>query len=537
MIPILYSADTTLFVTNGLGSLSDAITCTVTEERNGIYELTMTYPVNGSHYADISERSIIYAIPSPYRNPQPFRIYQIEAPLNGIVTIHAHHISYDLSGLAVSPCSITGTAEQAMNLMLSNAQGASSFVFDSDVTGNKDFAVKVPSSFRAMLGGTEGSVLDLYHGEFLFDEFDVHLLTNRGTDSGVRIAYGKNLTSFKMTEDLGGIVTGVYPYWADSDGNIVEITGKVLTLVTTDYDNILPVDLSSEFDEQPTPAQLLTATQAYVASHDLTVPKVTFDVSFIDLASTDEYAGIAQLEQVDLCDTVTVVFPMYGLNATAKVVKIETNVLADRYNLVTIGTIRTTLADTIAKLSSGSSATVSGGSSADPHPVGSVVITDTNTNPSASFGGTWSLIDKQFTPTEATNINSAFTIYSTNTTSADIYCVREGHTITISCASLVNKVALSNTNLRLGDFNLSALGATELAFTPQFVGLCDGANALILMDLNRTSGRLESQNVVIRGTGTSVSANNTTMFTVVITCDYTKMVDSFCNQFYWRRTA
>ena len=393
MIPILYSADTTLFVTNGLGSLSDAISCTVTEERNGIYELTMTYPVNGSHYADISERCIIYAIPSPYRDPQPFRIYQIEAPLNGIVTIHAHHISYDLSGIAVSPCSITGTAEQAMNLMLSNAQGASSFVFHSDVTGNKKFEVKVPSSFRAMLGGTEGSVLDLYHGEYLFDEFDVNLLSARGTDSGVRIAYGKNLTNFKMTSDLGGIVTGVYPFWADSDGNIVEITGKVLTLVTTDYDNILPVDLSSEFDEQPTPAQLLTATQAYVASHDLTTPKITFDVSFIDLASTDEYAGIAQLEKVDLCDMVTVVFPLYGIEATSKVVAIETNVLAERYNKVTVGTVQTTLADTISSLLNGSSS--SGSGSSGPHflPSGGIDAGSTSTVKNATVPGITSLFD------------------------------------------------------------------------------------------------------------------------------------------------
>lgn len=537
MIPILFPADTTMFVTRGLGPLTDAISCTVTEERNGSYELTMQYPVGGNHYNDITERCIVWAIPSPYRDPQPFRIYQVEAPMNGIVTIHAHHLSYDLSGLAVSPCSITGTAAQAMNLMLANAQGASSFTFHSDIIGNKDFEVAVPSSFRTMLGGVEGSVLDLYHGEFLFDEFDVNLLTARGTNSGVRIAYGKNMTEFKMTRDMGGLITAIYPFWADSEGNLVEITGKTLTLLTANYDYVVPVDLSDKFDSAPTSAQLLTAAQQYVQDNDLGTPAVTFDVSFIDLASTDEYAALAALEKVDLCDTVTVVFPLYGIEATAKVVAIETNVLADRYNKVTVGTLRTTLADTIARLSSSSPSMGGGGSSVDPYPVGSVVITDTNTNPSASFGGTWSLIDKQFTPTQATNINTAFTPYSTNTTSADMYCVREGHTITISCASLVNKVALSNTNLRLGDFNLSALGATEFGFTPQFVGLADGANALILMDLNRTSGRLESQNVVIRGSGTSVAANSTTMFTIVITCDYTKMTDSLCNKFFWRRTA
>lgn len=543
MIPILFPADTTMFVTRGLGPLTDAISCTVTEERNGSYELTMQYPVGGNHYNDITERCIIWAIPSPYRDPQPFRIYQVEAPLNGIVTIHAHHLSYDLSGLAVSPCSITGTAEQAMNLMLANAQGASSFTFHSNITGNKDFEVTVPSSFRTMLGGTEGSVLDLYHGEFLFDEFDVNLLTARGTASGVRIAYGKNMTEFKMTRDMGGLITAIYPFWTDGEGNIVEITGKTLTLLTANYDYVVPVDLSDKFDSAPTSAQLLTAAQQYVTDNDLGTPAVTFDVSFIDLASTDEYAALAALEKVDLCDTVTVNFPMYGVDATAQVVAIETNVLADRYNKVTVGTLRTTLADTIARLSSGNISSVGGGSGVDPHPVGSVVITDTNSNPSASFGGTWTLIDKEFTPTTATQISvgtgssNDFVLNSTNTTSMSAWVSRHGHSIMLSVNAITFKVAVSGTNLTLGTFNLSNLGASAATVSPIIMGWSDGAHAIVGMTINRTSGVMQSQDVVVRGTGTSIAAGSSAVFTVELPCDYQYMTDSLCNKFFWRRTA
>ena len=103
MIPVLFPANATTYFTQGLGALTDTISCTVTEELNGEYELEMQYPLEGIHFDEITDRSIIYAIPSPYRSPQPFRIYRITKPLNGIVTIYARHISYDLSGIPLNP--------------------------------------------------------------------------------------------------------------------------------------------------------------------------------------------------------------------------------------------------------------------------------------------------------------------------------------------------------------------------------------------------------------------------------------------------
>lgn len=66
MTPVLFPPDERDFTTQGLGALSAAISCTVTEERNGIYELEMEYPMIGVHYGEIQERCLIYAIPSPY---------------------------------------------------------------------------------------------------------------------------------------------------------------------------------------------------------------------------------------------------------------------------------------------------------------------------------------------------------------------------------------------------------------------------------------------------------------------------------------
>lgn len=533
MIPLLYSANETAFDTRGLGPLSDALSCVVREERNGSYELTMTYPVNGNHYSDITDRALIMAKPSPYREAQPFRVYEIEAPMNGIVTIHARHISYDLSGIPVEPFTLTGSAWETMDGMVSHSMATNPFSVYSDLDTPLTFTNAVPTSFRSLLGGMEGSVLDKWNGEFLFDKFSVSLLESRGHETDVRVAYGKNITDFKMTRDMDSLITGIYPYWTDGE-TVVEISGKVLTIIDSDYSNVLPVDLSDKFDEQPTPAQLLAQARIYITDNQLNAPRVTFDVSFVDLA-TISGASSALLDVVDLCDTVTVVFPLYGIEAEAKIVAIETDVLGDRYNKVTIGTVRTTLADTLSEIGKGMTYSSGGASFDSLFPVGTVVVTSDNNAP--TMGGSWTLIDKEFTPTTATNINSHFTLNSTNTTSADMYVVREGHTVTISCASLVNKVSMSGTNLTLGTFDLDAIGASEFGFTPQFVALGDAVNALVLMDLNRTSGVLRSQNVVVRGTGTSIAAGSTLMFTIVITCDYRYMTDSLCNKFYWQRTS
>ena len=379
MKPILYSSTATSFNNQGLGVLSDAVSCTVVEERNGEYELTLQYPVGGIHYSEIEDRAIIMAIPSPYRTPQPFRIYSIESPLNGIVTIHAHHISYDLSGIPVSPFT-AGTCKAALSGLVTHSAVGNPFSADTDklVTGN--YTLKVPTSFRACLGGQEGSILDVYgKGEYEFDKFNIYLHLNRGSDNGVKFAYGVNITDFNMERNLESVVTGIYPYWANVDGDeLVELDEKIIEIydpsnptylleaggayltdsngnyLTTQtpfsFHNVLPLDLSSEFEEAPTQEQLKERAEKYITDNGLGAPKVSIEVSFVHLSQTAEYSYLKEVEKCDLCDTVTVEFPLYGISVKAKIIAIETDVLLERYNSVQIGDPRSTIADTIAGL-------------------------------------------------------------------------------------------------------------------------------------------------------------------------------------------
>lgn len=116
MIPILYIATEKLFKSQGLGALVDVISCKVTEERNGSYELTMTYPLSGQHFKDLELSRIIKAVPSYKTDPEPFRIYAISKPLNGIVKVNAEHISYQLSHIPVTPFEASNVVEAMDNL-------------------------------------------------------------------------------------------------------------------------------------------------------------------------------------------------------------------------------------------------------------------------------------------------------------------------------------------------------------------------------------------------------------------------------------
>ena len=174
-------------------------------------------------------------------------------------------------------------------------------------------------------------------------------------------------------------------------------------------------------------------------------------------------------------------------------------------------------------------------------PVGNVAITTSNNPPTSK--GTWELIDKEFTPTTATQISvgtgssNDFVLNSTNTTSMSAWVSRHGHSITLSVNAITFKVAVSGTNLTLGTFNLANLGASEATVSPIIMGWSEGAHAIVGMNINRTSGVMQSQDVVVRGTGTSIAAGSSAVFTVELPCDYQYMTDSLCNKFYWKRTA
>lgn len=345
MIPILYSPTTTSFTTGGIGKLIDAGSCIVTEERNGSYELEMTYPITGHLYDEIKQRSIIFAKPSPAQSEQPFRVYRITKPLNKVVTIYAAHISYDLSGIPVTNFT-SQSVQAALTALTTSSVISNPFTFWSDKTNSGVMEIETPTPCRTILS----NILDIYGGEYEFDKYTVKLHSLRGFDNGVSIKYGKNLTDLEQDENCSNVYTGVLPYWT---GNETTVSGSVVNAPGTyDFTRILPVDFTSDFEEQPSTTQLDNAATNYISANNIGIPEVNLTVSFVHLNQTEEYKNLGIFERVELGDSIKVEFAAMGVSSTARCVKTVYNTLLERYDNVELGEVKKGLADTISSQTS-----------------------------------------------------------------------------------------------------------------------------------------------------------------------------------------
>lgn len=360
MIPVLYKANETEFNSQGVGCLTDCITCYVHEKLNGVYELKFTYPITGVHFSDIKVGAIVDAIPSDGKAVQHFRIDTITRPIGGKVTVEATHISYQLSYVPVKPFDAVGVLE-ALNGLKENSLTSNPFSVWTDISNTATkYSQQEPASFRQRLGGVAGSILDCFGGEYEFDNYTVKLYAHRGTDRGVVIEYGKNLTDLEQEESIDKVITGIVPFWKASNGDKVV---SIETPIESEYASKYPFkrtvvkDFSSNFEEEPTVEQLRAYTESYIKNNCVGVPQVSLDVSFVALEDTEEYKSLSR-ERINLGDTVTVRFSELGVDAKAKVIEYKYDVLAERYDSLKIGSVRSSLASTIQEITKVTSSAV-----------------------------------------------------------------------------------------------------------------------------------------------------------------------------------
>lgn len=360
MIPVLYKANETEFDSQGVGCLTDCITCYVHEKLNGVYELKFTYPITGVHFSDIKVGAIVDAIPSDGKAVQHFRIDTITKPIGGKVTVEATHISYQLSYVPVKPFDAVGVLE-ALNGLKENSLTSNPFSVWTDISNTATkYSQQEPASFRQRLGGVAGSILDCFGGEYEFDNYTVKLHAHRGIDRGVVIEYGKNLTDLEQEESIDKVITGIVPFWKASNGDKVV---SIETPIESEYASKYPFkrtvvkDFSSNFEEEPTVEQLRAYTESYIKNNCVGVPQVSLDVSFVALEDTEEYKSLSR-ERINLGDTVTVRFSELGVDAKAKVIEYKYDVLAERYDSLKIGSVRSSLASTIQEITKVTSSAV-----------------------------------------------------------------------------------------------------------------------------------------------------------------------------------
>lgn len=351
MIPILYNEKEVKFETNGIGFLTDAISCIVSEERNGAYELEMQYPIDGIHYSELKNDRIILCIHDDKKDTQPFVIYSIKKQFKKIAIIRARHITYRLSDIPTKS-SIENTG--CFNALLSlkdNAVEDCPFEFWSDNTTVGTYRTPYPSSIRSRLGGTQGSILDVFGGEYEWDMFTVKNWKQRGEKKNITIRYGKNLIDVNQEESIENTITGILPYWykeVNDEYKLVE--GNVIYSENADlYPNrkTATIDFSGDFENEPSIEQLEERANRYINTNNIGVPKVNLKVKFVALWQTEEYKDIASLERVSLCDTISIYYERLGINATAKVTAVEYNVLSEKYNEITLGEATSKISDKV----------------------------------------------------------------------------------------------------------------------------------------------------------------------------------------------
>ena len=348
MIPILYKPD----AKTKIGWLAEASDCQCTEERNGVFELEFQYPMLGRYAADLVIDRYVKAKPNATAANQFFHIRKVSKPINGMFTVSCEHISYALSGYPVPTVSASGNAQVAINAILTAAKNqlgkdTGFSVATTDITLSSSIALTNVSA-RAALGGVSGSVLDVYGGEYEFDNHTIKLHKARGKDRGVRIAYGRNMTELKCDIDMDSAYTGIYGYVKND--NVDLHSYKAVTNSSGINAKTLIRDFSSDFsggDSKITQSGLDSAVAAYAAANDINSPTVSMTVSFVDLSQSPEYASFSALESVSLCDTVQIYHKDLNINIKAKVIKTVYDVLRERYTSIDLGSPRANFADVI----------------------------------------------------------------------------------------------------------------------------------------------------------------------------------------------
>lgn len=352
MIPIIYESTEEAFISNGLGRLRDCMTFEVSEERNGIFEADFTYPVGGANFDLIQPGRIVLATHDDTGDTQPFDIVSYSKPIDGIVTFHAVHVSYRQRGMTVSGKNINSLADAFT--LLASAQPSNPFTYTASFTSSAFMAAAdgVPKTVKSMLGGVEGSILDTYGGEFTWDRFNVRLDRARGQVRDFTIRYGLNLLDYLEDMDYQEAYTSVIPYWTGTDNNGATIVVKASRVDSglpsyNGRDECVPLDLTDKFENKPTAAQLRTEAATYLAGHQPNIGQQTITVDFVRLQDLGEYDQFSSLLTCRLCDSISVVFPEYGMSGAFKIVKTVYNVLEERYIEMQLGSLSTTLSEAL----------------------------------------------------------------------------------------------------------------------------------------------------------------------------------------------
>ena len=358
MIPRLLKNDATTFDRLGGGPLSHTIKCTVTENLGQAPELSMELLADDPNLKNIAIGSIIAAAPNKNDPVQGFVVEEMTKPINGVVEIYAVHIAQHRGKLIpVSPFS-AADLDSALAAMLSNSVETNPFTLVRDPGKNNvsaTMAPTVPHSFRELMGGVEGSIIDTYRGEWKYDNLTLTLYNKRGRDNGVRVMYGNNMSDFELEESFSwnGSATGVVGYWSDDEGTVVIGDPQYSALAPLfPYNKTVVMDFSEKWENAPSKSDLETYAQSWINGKG--AAGATVEVSF-------DILSVNGAEDIGMGDTIHIYNGQYNFDAESRIVGMTYDVLAEEYTKVTIGDLKTTINQAISETAGDSSSSGGGG--------------------------------------------------------------------------------------------------------------------------------------------------------------------------------
>ena len=354
--PILYKANETNFEHLGVSVLSDASKCHVSREKNGIYILEFDYPVNGKDVEKIKEGMYIKSDAGYRTKNQRFVVSKITKTQNEF-KIYCQHISQVKTTMnAIRPdITITGSALMALSTWRDNLlDSRDEFFVQSDITtvNSTTWKVETIENARDALGGKAGSILDVWGGEYEFDNLNITLHKSMGIDNPTIIAYGKNLLDLEQEQSILETYTSVFPFKKYTDDNNREqlITLPEILLDSTHINKfthrrILKVDFSSD-ENIKSVEQLRSKSKSYIKSNNVGVPKTNLKINYQDLSKVEGVFDNPALEKIDLCDRLKVYYSELGiLNENAKVVKVIWDVILEENHEIEVGDGRSSFTD------------------------------------------------------------------------------------------------------------------------------------------------------------------------------------------------
>lgn len=372
MRPILFNKNEQAFDTYGLGELN-VTKGNVTRERNGNYTLYAEIPVNDPMVASLEKEMKLKADAGLRTKNQTFEISRIVKNSSNLVKIYGQHISHKLEYIVLrNATAFSGTAYNALGIWKGALIGDLTFDVWSDIqTTNKGvFDISKMENARLALGGVEGSILDLYGGEYEFDNMTVRLHKQLGRTAPTVLEYGRNILSAESDESIESSYTSVLPFatytpdkpegdTSDSQPDPITVTipenyvdSKYKSLYA--HRRIKVVDFSSEFStdskkkEIPNADKLRKLASDYMERNAIGKPKINTKIEYVDLAKTLDYADRAWIEELELCDIVPIYYPQIGLtDETAKVTTITYDFVNERNESVEFGDIGTNVRATM----------------------------------------------------------------------------------------------------------------------------------------------------------------------------------------------